>query len=60
MQLIQWIKSCDKRIFDKKEIDMHYQELVGDSKKSLSLKRIKEIVEKFNFPALILRTRNKE
>lgn len=60
MQLIQWIQSCDKRIFEKKEIDLKYQELVGEERKSLSLKRIKEIVEKFNLPALIVKTRNKE
>ena len=39
---------------------MKYQELVGEERKSLSLKRIKEIVEKFNLPALIVKTRNKE
>jgi hypothetical protein len=60
VQLIQWIKSCDKRIFEKKEIDAKYHELVGDQKKTITLKKIKELVEKFNLPALIVKTRNKE
>lgn len=58
-QLIEWIKSCDTRIFEKKEIDAKYQELLGDSKRILTIKKIKELVEKFEIPALIVKTRNK-
>jgi hypothetical protein len=60
VQLIQWIKSCDKRIFEKKEIDGKYHELLGDPRRNLTIKKIKEMVEKFNLPALIIKTRNKE
>ncbi len=60
LQLVQWIQSCEKRIFTKKEIDLQYQELWGDEKKTISLKAIKGLVEKFNLPALIVKTRNKE
>jgi hypothetical protein len=40
LNLVQWIRACDKRIFEKREIDLKYQELMGDSKRSISLKKI--------------------
>jgi hypothetical protein len=33
---------------------------VGDPKRKITLKRIKELVEKFALPALIIRTKNNE
>ena len=58
--MMQWIQSCDKRIFEKKEIDQKYQELLDDPKKVMTLKKIKELVEKFKLTSMIVRTRNKQ
>lgn len=57
---MQWIQSCDKRIFEKKEIDQKYQELIDDPKKVMTLKKIKELVERFKLTSMIVRTRNKQ
>lgn len=57
---MEWIASCEKRIFEKKQIDAKYRELIGDSRRTLSLTKLGEAVERSEIPALIVKTRNGE
>jgi hypothetical protein len=52
--------SCNKNIFDKREIAEKHAELAGSSKKLLSLSKIMVILEKYKLKNVIVRGKNGE
>jgi len=52
------VLACDKKIFDKKEIEEKYCELSGVNKRALPIKKIYQIMQKYKAKAIIVRMKN--